>query len=347
MECNLKATAPTSRHAPLRIHLPPFGSLRTVSTSSRPRLRIAAISFLNTAPLMWDFQHPPLADPLTARYQIDWMLPSECAARLATGTADLGLIPIAALATNPGLRILPGCTIASKGRVRSLLLVRRAVQPLAALRSVAADTASRTTIAHARILLSKWGNPGVPFVPMAADLDAMLDRADAAIVIGDPALLALEERANRFERTGEELVYHDLAEEWFTLTGLPFVSAVWAAAPHNSAGAPVPGSPRTGLSPWGGDLDSETWDSTGADLIHSRDQGLKNMDTLVAEWTRQLPLTEQTIRAYLTTNIHYVLDEECLEAMRVFFRLAAECGVLPEYSFSLSESAGQQVSESA
>src|SRR5208282_3095529 len=100
-----------------------------------------------------------------------------CAERLASGASDIGLIPIATLATNPGLRILPGCTIASKGRVRSLLLVRRAAQPLAALRSVAADTASRTTIVHARILFGFYGNPSVPFVPMAADLDAMLEHA--------------------------------------------------------------------------------------------------------------------------------------------------------------------------
>jgi chorismate dehydratase len=297
----------------------------SVSTTSRPRLRIAAISFLNTAPLMWDFQHPPCAEALAARYAIDWMLPSECASRLAAGTADLGLIPIAALATTPGLRIMPGCTIASKGRVRSLLLVRRAGQPLAALRSVAADTASRTTIAHARILLGKWGNPSVPFLPMAADLDAMLDRADAAIVIGDPALLALEERANRFERTQEELVYHDLAEEWHTLTGLPFVSAVW--------GGTACGSP----------LDERV----AEDLIHSRDNGMKNIEAISAEWAARLPIPEATIRGYLSTNIHYVLDDECLDAMRTFFRLAAEAGVLPEYSFSLSESAGQQVSKSA
>ena len=115
---------------------------------------------------MWDFEHPPLDAPLALRYQIDRMSPSECAARLAAGTADIGLIPIAALATTPGLRILPGCTIASKGRVRSLLLVRRAAQPLAALRSVAADTASRTTLAYARILFHKWGNPDVPFLPL-------------------------------------------------------------------------------------------------------------------------------------------------------------------------------------
>lgn len=287
----------------------PVGNLRAVSTRSNPRLRIAAISFLNTAPLMWDFQHAPLAALLAERYQIDWMLPSECASRLADGTADLGLVPIAALATNPGLRILPGCTIASKGRVRSLLLVRHASQPLAAIRSVAADTASRSTIAHSRILFHAWGNPDVPFVPMAADLDSMLERADAAIVIGDPALLALEERANRFERTHQELVYHDLAAEWHALTGLPFVSALWCGT---ACGSPLD-------------------EAVANDLTNSRDHGLANMDTLVAEWARQLPLSDDTIRTYLTENIHYVLDEDCVEAMRTFFRMAAECGALPKY----------------
>ena len=272
------------------------------------RLRIAAINFLNPAPLMWDFEHAPLSASLGARYQIDRMSPSDCAAALASGHADIGLVPIAALATTPRLRILPGCTIASKGRVRSLLLVRRASQPLATLRSVAADVASRTTLAYAHLLFHKWGNPAVPFIPAAADLDTMLQKADAAILIGDPALFALEERENRFERSREELVYHDLAEEWHALTGLPFVSAVWAVAPGSA-------------------LDERVAD----DLIQSRDHGLENIDALVSEWSARLPIPDQTIRAYLTTNIHYVLDEECIEGMKGFFRMAAELGVLPDY----------------
>ena len=282
-----------------------------MSSNSHNRLRIAAIRFLNPAPLMWDFEHLPLSTSLATRYDVDWMLPSQCADQLASGDADIGLVPIASLATIPGLRILPGCTIASKGRVRSLLLVRRANHPLTQLRNVAADTASRTTLAYARILFHQWSNPDVPFVPMVADLDAMLDRADAAIVIGDPALMALEERANRFERTGEELVYHDLAEEWTALTGLPFVSAVWGVAGNIQL------------------------DGLGEDFIRSRDHGLKNIDALVAEWTRQIPLSEETIRSYLTTNIHYVLDEECMEGMSGFFRMAADLGVLPSYDFSM------------
>src|SRR5580704_12761646 len=113
-----------------------------VNSTSHRRLRVAAIRFLNPAPLMWDFEHPPLNAELGQRYDLQWMLPSECADHMASGIADIGLVPIASLATMPGLRILPGCTIASKGRVRSLLLVRRANQLLANLRSVAADMAS-------------------------------------------------------------------------------------------------------------------------------------------------------------------------------------------------------------
>ncbi len=288
------------------------------------RLRVAAINFLNPAPLMWDFEHPPLNAPLALRYQVDRMSPSDCAAHLAAGIADIGLVPIAALATTPGLKVLPGCTIASKGRVRSLILVRRAAQPLTKLRSVAADTASRTTLAYARILFHKWGNPGVPFLPAAADLDVMLAKADAAILIGDPALLALEERVNRFLRSGEELVYHDLAEEWHTLTGLPFVSAVWAFA-LQPAGAPGPSHLGTG----------ESIELISDDFIQSRNHGLQNIDALAAEWSARLPIPEETILAYLSTNIHYVLDEECIEGMKVFFQITAELGILPQYDLAL------------
>jgi chorismate dehydratase len=70
------------------------------------------------------------------------------------------------------------------------------------------------------------------------------------------------------------------------------------------------------------------------DFIQSRDHGLQNLDALAAEWSARLPIPEETILAYLTTNIHYVLDEECVEGMKVFFRKAAELGVLPEYALA-------------
>jgi chorismate dehydratase len=280
-----------------------------VSSTIDLRLRIAAINFLNPAPLMWDFEHAPSDAELALRYRIDRMSPAACADRLADGTSDIGLIPIAALAGNPSLRIMPGSTIASKGHVRSLLLVRRASQPLTAVRTVAADIASRTTLAYARILFHKWGNPTVPFVPASADLDAMLEKADAAILIGDPALLALEEQENRLERTSEQLIYHDLAYEWRSLTGLPFVSAVWCA----SAACPLD-------------------DRIIGDFNQSRIHGLQHIEALAAEWSRKMPVPESTIRTYLSHNIHYTLDKECVEGMNGFFRAASELSILPSYT---------------
>src|SRR3954447_6535519 len=68
-----------------------------VHSFDEPRLRVAAIRFLNPAPLMWDFDHPPQAAELASRYTVDWMLPAECADRLAGGSADIGLVPIASI----------------------------------------------------------------------------------------------------------------------------------------------------------------------------------------------------------------------------------------------------------
>jgi chorismate dehydratase len=293
-----------------------------VTQASNPILRIAAIRFLNPAPLMWDFEHEPARSQLAQRYALEWMTPAACADRLALpiddpAAADIGLIPIAALATTPGLRILPGCAIASKRRVRSILLVRRASQPLTAIRTIAADTSSRASLAYTQILFRKWWNPSTSpttFLPHYPDLDPMLDLADAALLIGDPALYALEERQNREERAGEELIYHDLAEEWIKLTGTPWVSAVWAIRNASIA------------------LSGRSIEEIAADFTQSRDRGLAHIESLVQEWSAKMPLPANTIRAYLTTNIFYTLDQDCLTGMKLFYQLGAETGTLPPYT---------------
>ena len=288
------------------------------------RLRIAAIKFLNPAPLMWDFEHEPHQTELASRYRLELMLPSACAERLAIpiahpDAADIGLIPVAALATTPGLAILPGCAIASKRRVRSILLVHRASRPLTEIRTVAADTSSRSSLAYAQILFKQRWNPAAVFLPHRPDLDPMLDTADAALLIGDPALYALEERRNREERTGEELIYHDVAEEWIAHTGLPWVAAVWAIREASLAAG------------------SRTLAEIAADFTTSRDRGLANIDTLVAEWGARMALSRHTIHTYLTSNIYYFLDEECQAGLRRFFQLAAETDVLPTYALDQNQ----------
>ncbi len=131
-------------------------SLTLNQTRDDARLRVAAIRFLNPAPLMWDFEHAPLREALAERYVLQEMMPSQCAQQLAEGAADIGLVPIAAYATIPDLVVIPGCTVASKGAIRSLLLVHREGGGLETVRTVAADISSQATFAYVQILFKKY-----------------------------------------------------------------------------------------------------------------------------------------------------------------------------------------------
>src|SRR6202035_2971182 len=144
------------------------------------RLRISAISYLNTAPLMWDFEH----GKASGAFDISYTLPSSCARSLAEGTADIGIIPAAAYAEIPGLQILPDVAIASRRAVRSILLVSK--MPVEKVRTVALDTSSMTSVALTKILFEKWIGGGirdeVVFTSMAPDLEKMLAAHDAGLL---------------------------------------------------------------------------------------------------------------------------------------------------------------------
>src|SRR6478609_3506426 len=137
------------------------------------RLRISAISYLNTAPLMWDFEHGNAG----ATFDLSYTVPSQCAADLAAGSADIGIIPAAAYASIPGLAILPGVAIASKRPVRSILLVSKV--PLDKIRSVALDTSSLTSVALTKVLFAKWWGQGRTFTPMEPNIEKMMEAHDA------------------------------------------------------------------------------------------------------------------------------------------------------------------------
>jgi chorismate dehydratase len=257
---------------------------------------------------MWDFEHPPLAAELAQRYSLHYTQPSLCADELLAARADLGLIPIASL--TPDLAIVPGCTIASLNEVRSIQLIVKSPHTLTTLKTIAADTASRSSLAYAEILFRKFLHTHPAFLPAAADPIAMLQHADAAILIGDPALLALESR-NHIEATIGPCQWHDLAHEWHTRTELPWVAAVWAVRPE-------------ALSP-----PNITATQLTEDLEASRNHGLLNIEKLVQQWTPRIALPPATIRHYLSSNIHYVLNTDCIRAIERFRQYAAEVDVLP------------------
>jgi chorismate dehydratase len=257
---------------------------------------------------MWDFEHPPMPVKLAERYTLHYTKPALCADELLAGRADLGLIPIASL--TPDLAIVPGCTIASLDRVRSIQLIVKQKRSLETVRTIAADTASRSSLAYAEILFRKFLGTHPAFLQYPADPIAMLQQADAALLIGDPALLALEAR-DQIEQAVGPCQWIDLAHEWTVRTGLPWVAAVWAVRPEAlSLGHIAPG------------------EITG-DLTASRDHGLAHTEDLVRQWTPRIAVPAETIRHYLTENIHYTLTPDCIRAMEIFRSYAAEIDALP------------------
>src|SRR5512146_2653764 len=170
-------------------------------------LRISAISFLNTAPLMWDFEHGETAEQLRRHFEIGYTVPSRCAEELKLGLADIGIIPAATYATIPDLAVVPDVAIASKNPVRSILLISKV--PVEKIRSVATDDSSRTSAALVEIFLRKFVGVNPGFRRQKPVLEEMLKWHDAGLLIGDPALLA----------PAQGLYVYDLAEQWRNWTG--------------------------------------------------------------------------------------------------------------------------------
>jgi chorismate dehydratase len=272
---------------------------------SPKKLRVAAVRFLNAAPLLYNFTHAPRQADLARRYDVKFELPNLCASRLARGTADIGLVPVAALAANAKLAVIPGPAIASLGDVRSILLVTRRGVPLQAIRSVALDATSRTSAALVKVVFSHFVGATPDYRQRKPELRTMLRSADAALLIGDPALRVSE------AEDCDDLTCYDLSRFWKHATGLPFVFALWAVR------SPV--------------LKRRTVDAAAlvSDFRNSRDAGLANMEPLVKEWAAATDFSAPCIRRYWTENIHYSLDEPCRQGLQLFFKLAAECGALP------------------
>jgi len=257
-------------------------------------MRISAISYLNTAPLMWDFERGVAGQG----FDISYTVPSQCAVELQQRSADIGIIPSAAFATVPGLAILPGVAIAATRAVRSILLVGK--KPIEQINTIALDSSSLTSVALVRILFEKYWNIAPQFYSRPPELEAMLAEHDAALLIGDPAL--------KVDRT--KYATWDLAEEWIRFTGKPFVFAFWAATQVAVEGAPM-------------DL--------AAIFQQSRDHGLgpRNLAVIAETWSRKLGITTTEVLEYLTRNIHYYLDEACIEGRQLFYRYAHDCNPIP------------------
>lgn len=249
-------------------------------------IRLGAVDYLNARPLVYGLE---LRNDL---FSLRFDAPSKCAALLHEGSIDLGMIPSIEYLRGAGYRIVPGMSIASEGPVASVALF--STKPVEDVRSVAADTSSRTSVGLLRVLCYERFGIDPAFEPMAPDPRAMLARCDAALIIGDPALFLAHEAAG--------LLKVDLGEQWTSMTGLPFVWAFWAGRPG----------------------------AVGADgvqvLVEARDRGVANADALAASYCG----ADRAARgqAYLKENIRYALGEREEAGLRHYYALAEKHGLV-------------------
>jgi chorismate dehydratase len=242
------------------------------------------VSYLNAAPPVHGLEGDP-------SFRVEREVPSRVARRLHAGEVDLGLVPSVEYAFGH-YAIVPGIGIGSRGRVRSVLLFHRG--PLERVRRVALDTSSRTSAALVRILLRERLSGTPQYVPMAPSLVDMLAVADAALLIGDPAL----------DHEGEAARL-DLGEEWTRLTGLPFVYAFWAGRP-GVVGAAAVGRLQSALA-----------------------AGLEALGEIAARQAGGDPVRAEKYEAYLRENIVYRLGEEEQAGLLEFYRRAHALSLIP------------------
>lgn len=252
-------------------------------------VRIGAVSYLNARPLVDGIE------TRTDRFSIRYDLPSVCAQLLHSREIDLGLIPSIEYLRGDGYAIVPDCAVASDGPVASVAIFTS--MPIERVQSIALDTSSRTSVALTRVMAARYFGIAPSFVDYSPDLPGMIARADAALLIGDPALLA------DYRPLGLQKI--DLGAAWKDFTGLPFVFACWTGIPGAVTAEDV------------------------ATLQAARTAGEAHPEDVAARFFPDDPERAALGGRYLRENIRFRLgDRECAGLER-FFALAADVGVVP------------------
>ena len=246
------------------------------------KLRVEAVSYLNSAPLFWGMLHGPQRDEV----DLSFAIPSRCSDHVEQGSADVGLVPLAEIARQQ-LEIVPGLGICCRGAVRSILLFSHVAWR--DIRTLAADLSSRTSVQLARFILRERYGIEPRMSACEPVLEQMLSGSDAALIIGDPAL-----RLRPDQLPFESL---DLGAEWLSLTGLPMVFAAWAGKP----GLRVDEIERL----------------TRASYDFGRTRMAEIVNRAPAEHGVEISLADR----YLREHIQYELGAAEQEAMRTFLRL--------------------------
>jgi predicted solute-binding protein len=264
-------------------------------------VRLGAVGYLNARPLVYGLDRQP-------RFTVRYDVPSVCASLLHEGGIDVGLIPSIEYLRGGPYRVVPDLAIASRGRVASVTLFTK--KPVADVRSIALDTSSRTSVALVRVLCARLFRIQPALESRGPDLDDMLQRCDAALIIGDKALfldpagIGSGVPAGPSARGAQPIHKIDLGDAWLELTGLPFVFAFWAGRPEALTRADV----RL--------------------LREARDQGAARPEELARAYLADTPEWQALGAQYLRDNIKYHLRDDERAGLDLFYRYAAEAGVV-------------------
>ncbi|HYU80194.1 MAG TPA: menaquinone biosynthesis protein [Vicinamibacterales bacterium] len=250
-------------------------------------VRLGAVSYLNTKPLVDGLQDRP--DLFSLRFD----LPSQCASLLHDGQIDVGLIPAIEYLRGDYF-IVPDIAIGSDGPVSSVAVFSRV--PVERIETLALDTSSKTSVALTRILCAHKWRIAPTITPGDPNLRAMLAHADAALVIGDPAL-----DVDPLPPGVEKI---DLGTEWKAFTRLPFVYAMWAGRAGAVGSAHV------------------------AELQAARDRGVGHVAAIAQDVSGGDAGRARKVERYLRDNLKYPLGEREIEGLERFYRFAAELGLV-------------------
>lgn len=268
------------------------------------KLKIAASTYLNSAPLVYSFLKGDLKN--TCQFLGD-TAPARCADLLRQNLVDVALIPVIEYQSIKEICLIPGIAIAAKSLVQSVILITKC--PINKLKTVALDISSRTSAALVQIILEKFYQIKPNYCTSSPNLTEMLKQNDAALIIGDPAIKI------RYEHNQTYQIY-DLAQEWRKFTGLPFVFAFWAV--------------NKNILPWSdNEPDLSSLNITSL-FIKAKEQGLNMLEEIVKDYSKDLEIENSLLLEYLTRNVNYDLDKENLAGLELFYKLAFECGLIQE-----------------
>lgn len=256
-------------------------------STNEPRPRIAASSYLNTAPLIWSFIHGPQRNAVELFTDTS---PARCAEMLASGEVDAALVPVIEYQRIHDIAIVPDVCVGSRTAVRSVVLATR-LNNLKKVKRVALDDSSRTSVALVKIIFREFLAFEPEWIMSQPDLKSMLAKAEAALIIGDPAMKIPRDQFRVF----------DLATMWHEFTGFGFVFAMWMAR-------------------------KDSLDRLRAiDFAKARNEGLARLNDIAAD-QQNLSLSE--VKDYLTQNIAFQMNEDMRKGLSFYFDLARKHGII-------------------